>query len=210
MIEDKTVKRSRRTKVDLENDLKNAALKVISEVGFSGLSVAKLLKEAKADPPVFYNRYSDISDFIDKFVRMYDYWLNDSISIDFKKGNAVKNIEDIVINLIDLLSENDCMQKLLAWELTDDNPITKRTSQNRDNNSTSLINYFEEEFKDCEVNFNILLGVIIGGIYYLIIHRKLATFNNVDYTTDKSIALLKDNIRLIIRKTLVIPNSVVE
>lgn len=197
---DNNKRRKRRTKKDLENDIHNAAIKVISEVGFSGLTATKILQEAQADPPVFYNRYHDISDFIDKFVRLYDYWFNDSISVDLKKGNAVKNIEDIVVGLIDVLYSNDCMQKLIAWELNEDNFITRRTSQNRDNNSASLIEYFNEEFKNSSVNFNVVLGVIIGGIYYLIIHRKLATFNNIDYTKPESLEMLKDNTRLMLRK----------
>lgn len=199
-MEQENKRKPRRTKKDLENTIETSAIKVIADVGFSGLTVAKLLKETKAEPPVFYNRYKDISDFIDKFVRMYDYWLNDSIKIDFKEGNALKNIENIIINLVDLIDGNVCMQKLIAWELNESNFITRRTAQNRDTNSYALIKYFEDEFKDCDINFNAALGIIIGGIYYLIIHKNLSTFNNIDYTKSESMDLLKNNIRLIIRK----------
>lgn len=192
-------KRFRRTKENIEKDLFDAAIRVIEKSGFSGLTVTSLTKAASAEPPVFYNRYKDMTDFIDKFVRSYDYWLKDTITIDYTKGSAIKNIENIIVNLLDLLHDNICMQKLIAWEMNEDNLITRRTSQNRDNNCEPLIRYFEEEFKNCNINFNTATALLIGGIYYLIIHREMGTFNLVDYSKTENIEILKDNIRLIIR-----------
>lgn len=194
------IKRVRRKKEALEDDLFNAANTIIAKVGFTGLTVTQLLKEAKADPPVFYNRYKDINDFIDKFVRTYDYWLNDSVSLNEKDLTPTKNAQVILRKQIDSLLENTCMQKLLAWELNEDNIITRRTSQNRDNNSGHLIEYFEENFKKCEVNFNVGIAILTGGIYYLIIHRKMATFNKINFDSPEGINLLKDNLSIMIDK----------
>ena len=92
------------------------------------------------------------------------------------------------------------MQKLLAWELSEDNIITRRTSQNRDNNSGHLIEYFEDTLKNCEVNFNVGIAVLTGGIYYLIVHRKMATFNRVNFDSAEGINLLKKNLSIMIEK----------
>lgn len=177
-----------------------AAISVIEKVGFQGLTVTNLMKEAKAEPPIFYNRYKDMNDFIEKFVRNYDYWLNDSIIIDQKSGTAIENIQDVVTNLIDPLIGNVCMQKLIAWELNDNNFITRRTAQNRDTNSEQLILYFENEFKDCGINFNAATAILIGGIYYLVIHREMGTFNKIDFSTNEGIDLLKTTINKILKK----------
>lgn len=193
-------KRVRRKKEVLEDDLFRAANTIISKVGFTGLTVTQLLKEAKADPPVFYNRYKDLNDFMDKFVRTYDYWLNDSVSLNEKDFTPVKNAQQILEKLIDSLLDNTCMQKLLAWELSEDNIITRRTSQNRDNNSGHLIEYFEDTLKNCEVNFNVGIAVLTGGIYYLIVHRKMATFNRVNFDSAEGINLLKKNLSIMIEK----------
>lgn len=196
----KPVKRVRRTKEVLEQDLFNAAIKVIEKEGFGGLNVSRLMKEAKADAPVFYNRYKDINDFIDKFVRNYDYWLNDSFKIDEKKKSPVENAQNILIGLIESLLDNIVMQKLIAWEMSEDNYITQRTAQNRDNNSTQLIRYFEEQLSACEVNFNVATAILLSGVYYLIIHRKLGTFNQIDFNTKEGIEALKKNIQLMASK----------
>lgn len=194
------IKRVRRKREVLEDNLFKAANAIISKVGFTGLTVTQLLKEAKADPPVFYNRYKDINDFIDKFVRAYDYWLNDSVSLNEKDLTPTENAQQILGKLIDSLLDNTCMQKLLAWELNEDNIITRRTSQNRDNNSGHLIEYFEDKLKKCEVDFNVGIAILTGGIYYLIIHRKMATFNRVNFDSPEGIDLLKKNISIMIEK----------
>lgn len=194
------IKRHRRTKENLEKDLFQAANRVIEKVGFSGLTVTRLMKEAKADAPVFYNRYKDMNEFIDKFVRTYDYWLNDSFVIDSKNGTVIENIEKIMIEFIDLFIDNIRMQKLIAWELNDDNFITRRTAQNRDNNSEPLIRHFENKLKNCNINFNAASAILIGGIYYLIIHRKMGTFNLIDFSTKEGIDLLKRTIVAIVRE----------
>lgn len=197
---EKNNKRTRRSRETLENDLFSAAYKVISKYGFHGLTVKGLLEEAKADPPVFYKRYSDINDFIEKFIRNYDYWLNDSVELNEKELSPIENAEQIITKLIDSLLDNECMQKLLAWELNEDSSITRRSSQNRDNNSGHLIDYFEKTLKDCDVNFNVGMAVLVGGIYYLICHRKMATFNRVNFNTPEGIEALKATVTLMLRK----------
>lgn len=196
-------KRVRRTKEVIEQEIINAAIKIIESDGFSGLTVTRLLQETKADPPVFYNRYKDINDFIDKFVRDFDYWLNDSVSLNLQEKCPVENVQNIMTNLVDTLCENITMQKLIAWEMNDNNYITRRTAQNRDNNSERLIQFLTDELNGYEVDPHVATAILLGGIYYLIIHRKLATFNKIDYNTEEGIALLKDNIVVIVEKIFV-------
>ena len=192
-------KRIRRTKKDIESRLFNGALAVIEEVGFSNLTIKALAQKAAIEPPVFYNRYQDMDDFVDKFVRRYDYWLGDSIKLNIK-NDPIDEMSNIINGLVDSLLDNPCMQQLLAWELCENNDITRRTAQNREFNAKQLINYYEDILKDCDISFDYSTAIIVGGIYYLILHRKRATFNFVDYTKKENIEELKKNIRKIITK----------
>ncbi len=192
-------KRVRRKKKDLEQGLFDAALTVIERVGFSNLTIKALTKEAKVEPPVFYNRYNDLNDFLDVFVRKYDYWLNDSIKFNFKEDPIV-SISNLIEDLADSLIDNTCMQRLLAWEINEDNHITRRTAQGRDMNSMRLIEFFNDVFKDCDVDFNYATAIFIGGVYYLILHRQRAMFSFIDYNKKENIDELKKNIRKMLEK----------
>ena len=192
-------KRVRRTKKDIESRLFNGALAVIEENGFNNLTIKALTQKAEIEPPVFYNRYQDMEDFIDKFVRKYDYWLGDTVKYNIKT-NPVDDISSILTNLVDALMGNPCMQQLLAWELCDDNHITRRTAQNREFNSKQVIDYFSDIYKDCDINMKYATAIMIGGVYYLILHRKRSTFNFVDYSKKENIVEMKQTIQKMLRK----------
>lgn len=196
----KTAQRYRRTRASLEQDIVTAAESLIAEKGFSKLKLTDLCERAKIESPVFYNRYRDMDDFIEKFVRDYDYWLSDNVHLDEKNMSPVENMNNIIQTLIDSLAANPVMQKLIAWELNENNYVTRRTAQNRDNNSQEVIHYFENQLKANEINFNVGSAIVIGGVYYLIMHKDLATFNNVDFSTEEGMQMLKETVTKIVYK----------
>lgn len=196
----KTAQRYRRTRASLEQDIVTAAESLIAEKGFSKLKLTDLCERAKIESPVFYNRYRDMDDFVEKFVRDYDYWLSDNVQLDEKKMSPVENMNNIVQTLIDSLAANPVMQKLIAWELNENNYVTRRTAQNRDNNSQEVIHYFENQLKASDINFNVGSAILIGGVYYLIMHKDLATFNNIDFSTEEGMQMLKETVTKMIYK----------
>lgn len=191
-------KRNRRSKHEIEQSMFEAATKIISKGGFPSLTVTGLILEAQIDPPVFYNRYLDIEDFVSVYVRNYDYWLRDTIDVTKLKDNPIDNMILIIDGLIDSLLTNIPMQKLIAWEMNEENNITKRTSMSRDLTAIQIINYFMNALKNCKIQYDATLSLIIGGIYYLVIHK--GTFNFIDFSKKESIELLKKNIHMILRK----------
>lgn len=59
---------------------------------------------------------------------------------------------------------NDIMQKLLLWELTTDNQTTRRTSQMRDMMNLHLITYYEKMFEPTKINLKGIIAILIGGL----------------------------------------------
>ena len=70
-------KRKRRTNSEIEERLDKAIIQLVKEVGFQGVTVRAITRKAKIEPVVFYKRYRDLHDFIDEFVKKYDYWFSD-------------------------------------------------------------------------------------------------------------------------------------
>lgn len=195
-----TARRNRRTKVEIEKSLFDAATKIIEKSGFQGLTVTGIAQQAKIEPPVFYNRYKDLNDFIDIYVRDYDFWLRDSLEVNLSGNNPVEVLTRLFDGVIDSLANNVPMQKLIAWEMNERNFVTKRTSQARDINAIKVIDYFLDALKNSSVKSDYAIALILGGIYYLVIHRDLGTFNYIDFTKQESIEKLKENLHIITRK----------
>ena len=75
-MNDTKTRRPRRSKADIEAAIQRAAIAQIKKKGFSLALVTDIVKRAKIEPIVFYNRYKNLDEFYDKFVKKYDYWLS--------------------------------------------------------------------------------------------------------------------------------------
>lgn len=196
----KDEKRTRRDKETIENNILNATKSLIEANGFSHVTVSAIVQKADIEPAVFYNRYKDIDDLFDKITREYDYWVNDSVSYDPVNLPPAKNWENHLTDLIDSINNNTIMQQLLAWELTEDNRITRRTTENRERFTKEMREYFANAFKDKDDNFAMTSAIFISGIYYLTLFKKRSTFFDIDFNKKATINDLKENIRILIKK----------
>ncbi len=208
--EEKKPRRNRRTKVTLEQDIERAAKEVIEEVGFEKTTILAISQRAQMETSVFYKRYPDLESLFDKFVRTYDYWMNDIAHIDTKNNSGVENFQNLLLALVDSVNDNTIMQKLLIWELESDNRITRRTANNRELNSAEMLDYFMDQFKDCRADFRYIGSLFTAGIYYLILHKKRSTFSTIDFNKKESINGLKENLKYIIEKIYSVPDKDVD
>ena len=74
---DDRARRPRRSKADIEAAIQKAAVAQIRKKGFVRALVTDIVKKAKIEPIVFYNRFKNLEEFYDQFVKRYDYWVSD-------------------------------------------------------------------------------------------------------------------------------------
>lgn len=87
---------------------------------------------------------------------------------------------NILVGLFQSLSENKIMQELLKWELANNNETSQRTAQLRELHTLPLCQKFSNIFSNTDIDIVTISALIIGGIYYLILHDKLSTFSGID------------------------------
>ena len=105
--------RIRRTKATITENIRKAAVESVLKRGFSGSLVSEIIKKAKIEPVVFYNRYQNLEEFFSEFVKGYDYWFSDVA----KEANKLETPHDQFIALIEGLQE--CMiEKSVMLELS--------------------------------------------------------------------------------------------
>lgn len=187
-MESQPQKRYRRTKADIAEDIRKAAVDQILEKGFSGSLVTEIIKKAKIEPPVFYNRYKDLDAFFSEFVKSCDYWLVDIAKEAAKQESTKVQYKSLLKGLIDSLRGKSVMLELLRWEIAEATDTTKRTATIREMFTTPLTENYRKLFAHSGVDFVALSAIIIGGIYYLSLHRETATFCGIDVATDEGSA----------------------
>mgnify|MGYP002224102443 CR=1 FL=1 len=182
-IKNKTImkeRRKRRSAKDIEESIINAATRLIETEGFSNLTVTGVMRQAEIEPVQFYNRYDDLNKFIDDYVKKYDYWLSDIVKSQKQSSNDKALYMNILVGLFQSLSENKVMQELLKWELANNNETSQRTAQLRELHTLPLCQKFSNIFSNTDIDIVTISALIIGGIYYLILHDKLSTFSGID------------------------------
>lgn len=177
--------RIRRTKATITENIRKAAVESVLKRGFSGSLVSEIIKKAKIEPVVFYNRYQNLEEFFSEFVKGYDYWFFDVA----KEANKLETPHDQFIALIEGLQEcmieKSVMQELIRWEIAVDNDITKRTASIREMFTLPLAEKYDDLFKNSGIDFVAIATIIVSGLYYLYLHKDRSTFCNIDMNTEE-------------------------
>ncbi|MDR1729264.1 MAG: TetR/AcrR family transcriptional regulator [Prevotellaceae bacterium] len=188
-------RKQRRKKKELDEIIWNALENLIIRNGFNEVTFTKLAQEAKVEPPIIYNRFENVDELFEKYIRKYDYWLSDIFKLD--KGNTAKeNCKKLFVDLINELYDNEIMQRILLWELNDTHRITRRIAQTKEIDCSDLTQYFSKELE----NFEGVSSLVISGIYYLILHRKVSTFSNINYHSSQGKKILIKTVESIVDK----------
>ena len=199
MAEEKN-RRPRRTKANLQESIHKATEELIKKEGFSKLLVTDIIKRAKIEPVVFYNRYTNLDEFLDEFVKNYDYWFSDVLK-DLKSPTTSEDgMAEIFQRLIEELNKDSVMLELLRWEVAIGNSTTSRTAMLREIHIMPLVKDFEVLFHDKGVDIAALTALIIGGLYYLSLHKDRSPFSGIDINTQDGLYRIQKAIQYFVKK----------
>ncbi len=195
MKEEKTKsRRTKRTKAQIDECIKEAAIAEVVENGFSDSMLYGIIRRAKIEPVVFYNRYKSLDVFYDEFVKSKDYWFNDILKgIDAPRFSG-EELTKILNSLIDALDKDPIILELLRWEVASENPTTRRSAALREFHTLPLAKDYENLFRDTGVDMLSLCALAIGGIYYLELHKNLSTLSGIDVKTEEGKNRIKEAI----------------
>lgn len=186
MEEDKPKgRRPKRTKAQIDDCINHAAVAEIVEKGFSDTILYGIIKRAKIEPVVFYNRYKSLELFYDEFVKSKDYWFVDLLKEIDEPQLSKDELTKILVSLIDALDKDSVMLELLRWEVASENPTTRRSAALREFHTLPWAKDYENLFKNTEVDMLSLCALVIGGIYYLELHKNLSPFSGIDLKTEE-------------------------
>jgi len=193
-INEKKLRKPRRSKADIETAIQKAAITQIKKKGFARVLVTDIVKRAKIEPIVFYNRFKNLDEFYDEFVKRYDYWISDltrsfNPSIDSEKGYV-----DAIHTLLDALLDDSLMAELLRWEIAEGTTITERTAKLREIDFNAIISRYGQACHN-DVDGLAISALIIAGIYFMVLHKDRSTFAGIDLNSTEGKQRIKTSIK---------------
>ncbi len=158
-----------------------AAVSQIKKKGFSLALVTDIVKKAKIEPIVFYNRYKNLDEFYDEFVKKYDYWLRDFVRNNITELDTPEIYGDLLGKLMETLIDDAIMAEIIRWEISEGNHITERTARLRELHSQDMIDMAVDIKTDADIVA--ISALLVAGIYFLVLHKDRSTFAGIDLNT---------------------------
>lgn len=177
-------KTTRRSKGQLEKEIMEALERLVTTRGFMNIPMLALTKEADIDFSLLYRHYGTKDQLYEKFVSRYNFWPNDKLNLsDIPRLGDRKFYAESLKTIFTELEKNSVVQKLLLWELEEDNPITRNTANMRGKLSLNLMAYYGEKFNASGIDINSLSALFTAGIFFLVLRRDRSPFYSIDFTS---------------------------
>lgn len=173
-------RRPRRSKADIEDAIHKAAVSQIKKKGFSLALVTDIVKRAKIEPVVFYNRYKNLDEFYDTFVKDYDYWLSDLVRDSIENIDSEEAYSNVIEKILNNLLSDDIMTELLRWEVAEGNNITERTARLRTLHAVDIFRNYEEKHAGIGIDVTAVSALLVAGIYYMLLHKDRSSMIGID------------------------------
>lgn len=172
----KIIKGPVRDKEKTKERLLAAVGKIIQTTGYQGLKVSTIAKEAGCDKKLIYDYYGSTEDLINEYVTQQDYWNKIGIAPDYTPTpeETKEFTTELVLQQYEMLRQNKELQKIILWELSEENYVLRQLADEREKQGELLFQHFTDDlFKHSDVNLRAVMAILISGAYYLNLHTEV-------------------------------------
>lgn len=198
----------KRNKERTKQKLINAVGEIIQKTGPSGLGINNIAKEAGCDKKLIYLYFDNLENLFTEYIKTLNIRrdiINENISE--KEMQHLTQKDKVISGFLETLQNlvsNDCIQKLISWELSEDKPdYLQKWTQDRNVRTANFTNSFKwnQDFVDPEV----MVAMIIGSYSYLCMHSKSTglPYCNIDLTKPEDRARMDQTVRQLLERMLV-------
>ena len=181
---------------------------VIKAKGYTGLSASNISRAAGLDRRLITIYFGTLDTLIETYVRVKDFWLIPSkTATSMINGNSAKNtrqiLDDLLQNQLDYFLNDEEMQKIVLWQISQSTQIMKEVCDERELLSQHFFTLSDRELKGREIDLRAVSALMVAGIYYLILHAKStdSLFCEINLSTSDGMERIKKAISLILKKT---------
>jgi AcrR family transcriptional regulator len=171
----------------------DAVGEIFRKEGHTGLGVNKVAKQAGVTKKLIYDYFErDFDNLVEAYILETDYWMafSDQVQelIDRRSyTDSQKLITDILQNQFRYFFLDKQMQKLILWEVSTNSPLMRSIHNARESMGQTLLELTDAHFAGTGVNFRAVAALLVGGIYYTILHTRFngGIFSDIDIATEE-------------------------
>ncbi|MBD1362938.1 TetR/AcrR family transcriptional regulator [Mucilaginibacter sp. ZT4R22] len=180
-----------KNKAQTMRKLINGVAEVFRTDGYAGLGVNKVAKIAGVNKKLIYRYFRSFNNLVEAYVVETDYWMQ--FAENMRQLTVPKDLEDtkrlisnVLKNQFLYFHRDKEMQELILWELSSDSELMRSIHRTREAMGQQFLELTDPYLNNADINFRAVAALIVGGIYYTILHTRYngGMFSDLDLSTD--------------------------
>ena len=157
--------------------LVQAVGEVIKDKGYTALNSSNIAKAAGLSRRVISLYFGDVENLIEIYVKGKDYWggIAEEVNIigqdDFKEDTR-KILETLLLNQFRYFYDNEEMQKIVTWQVSEPSDIMLHVCNTRERISEMFFKHSDKELDGKNIDLRPVAALLVAGIYHLVLHAK--------------------------------------
>lgn len=149
---------------------------ILREEGFNGLKVNRIARHTGKDKTLIARYFTDLAGLQRAYIEEKDYWIPIFERFVLTDVDGVAEIKETFVTLMqenfDFFSSNSEMQNIILWQISEENELMTEISNAREEHGERLFQLTDPTFEGSDVNFRAVIGLLLGGIYYMVLHAE--------------------------------------
>jgi AcrR family transcriptional regulator len=194
-------------------DKERTKLKLLIAVGsilkresFTGLTVTNVAKKANVNRKLIYEYFGGMENLVKEYLNSRDYWkvnLNELHELieESKKDFGQHAAYEFLEKQFDGLMANEEMRRIIHWGISEDlKPLRELDKEREMFGEEFFVKITDKHFKNTDKNFRAIEGILVAGIYYLVLHAKMSgeTMCGIDVNKEEGRTEIKKTLKQII------------
>jgi len=162
---------------------------ILVKEGFQHIKVNRVEAVAGVSKKLIYRYFGGLQGLIGAYLEERDYWniqIQQAASVPPDLRTPLK--QDEIISILEedfrFFDKSAEMQKIILWGISEKNKSLKEIARNRELFGTSVFKKSDLVFKNSNIDFRAVTGIMVAAIYYMILHGKTlgTTICEIDIT----------------------------
>lgn len=165
-----------KNKVATMQEFISAVGSILKLEGHTGLRVNRIARYCGRNRSLIGRYFSGLAGLQRAYIMEKDYWLPFFKRFVLTDTDGLAEIKETFTALMQenfrsFLSTSE-MQNIILWQISESNELMTAISNDREQQGEKLFGITDPSFKDTNVNFRAVIGLLLGGIYYMVLHAR--------------------------------------
>jgi len=151
----------------------------------------KITRRTGKSKSIISYHYKNLNELLKTYIHQKDYWppFFERFQLNAEPGEEELQamFTQLMQDNLNLFRDTPEMQKIILWQISQENPLLRSVSDEREAEGAKLLDLTSPFFVHSDVNFKAIIALLLGGSYYLVLHAMTnkSTVCGIDINWDK-------------------------